>query len=82
MKEVFVKVDVNELVKVRILEDFMNLIILYNLKKNFDDIFIFEGENDDISVDVDEMVVMIIILDKLLFNFGSYRINLKVNNFL
>ncbi len=82
MKEALAKVDANELAKARTLEDSMNLIISYNLKKNLDDTFISEGENDDISVDVDETVVMITISDKLLFNSGSYRINPKANNLL
>jgi chemotaxis protein MotB len=82
MKEALAKVDADELAQARTLEDSMNLIISYNLKKNLDDTFISEGENDDISVDIDETVVMITISDKLLFNSGSYRINPKANNLL
>jgi len=82
MKAALAKVDANELAKAETLEDSMNLIISYNLKKNLDDTFVSEGENDDISVDIDETVVMITISDKLLFNSGSYRINPKANNLL
>ncbi|MAL59065.1 MAG: cell envelope biogenesis protein OmpA [Flavobacteriaceae bacterium] len=82
MKAALAKVDANELAQARTLEDSMNLIISYNLKKNLDDTFVSEGENDDISVDIDETVVMITISDKLLFNSGSYRINPKANNLL
>ncbi|MBW2938981.1 flagellar motor protein MotB [Aureisphaera sp. CAU 1614] len=82
MKAALTKVDANELAQARTLEDSMNLIISYNLKKNLDDTFVSEGENDDISVDIDETVVMITISDKLLFNSGSYRINPKANNLL
>jgi len=82
MKEALAKVDPNELAKARTLEDSMNLIISYNLKKNLDNTLVSEGENDDISVDIDETVVMITISDKLLFKSGSYRINPKANTLL
>lgn len=82
MKEALAKVDPNELAEARTLEDSMNLIISYNLKKNLDNTLVSESENDDISVDIDETVVMITISDKLLFKSGSYRINPKANTLL
>lgn len=75
-------VDQNELAEARTLEDSMNLIISYNLKRNLDDTLVAEGEEDDISIDIDETVVMITISDKLLFKSGSYRVNPKANNLL
>ncbi|MEZ4857656.1 MAG: flagellar motor protein MotB [Flavobacteriaceae bacterium] len=83
MKEALLKVDPKELAQARTLEDSMNLIISYNLKKNLDNTFISEGTNkDDISVAINETVVMITISDKMLFNSGSYKINPKANNLL
>lgn len=76
------KVDQNELAEARTLEDSMNLIISYNLKQNLDNTLIAEGEEDDISIDIEETVVMITISDKLLFKSGSYRVNPKANNLL
>ncbi|MEZ4875417.1 MAG: OmpA family protein [Flavobacteriaceae bacterium] len=82
MKEALAKVDQNELAKAQTLEDSMNLIVSYNLKKNLDNTLLSEGEDEDISVDIDETVVMITISDKLLFNSGSYKINPKANSLL
>ena len=81
MKAALAKVNQNELANARTLEDSMNLIVSYNLKKNLDTNF-STNDNDDISVDIDETVVMITISDKLLFNSGSYKINPKANNIL
>ncbi|MDC8004358.1 flagellar motor protein MotB [Aureisphaera galaxeae] len=82
MKKALANVDQNELAEARTLEDSMNLIISHNLKKNLDDTLVAEGEEDEISIDVDETVVMITISDKLLFKSGSYRVNPKANNLL
>ncbi|MCH9661471.1 MAG: OmpA family protein [Bacteroidetes bacterium] len=82
MKTALANVDQNELAQARTLEDSMNLIISHNLKKNLDNSFITEGEEDQISVDVDETVVMITISDKMLFNSGSYRISSKADGLL
>jgi len=82
MKTALAKVDQNELAKAETLEDSMNLIISYNLKKNLDTNLVAEGEEDDITIDVNETVVMITISDKLLFNSGSFRVNPKANNLL
>ncbi|QNJ98724.1 OmpA/MotB family protein [Constantimarinum furrinae] len=82
MKKALANVDQNELAQAKTLEDSMNLIVSYNLKKNLDNNLIAEGEEDDITIDIDETVVMITISDKLLFNSGSYRVNPKANPLL
>ncbi len=82
MKEALAKVDPKELAEARTLEDSMNLIVSYNLKKNLDNSLVEEGEEDEISIDIDETVVMITISDKLLFKSGSYKVNPKANNLL
>jgi chemotaxis protein MotB len=60
----------------------MNLIVSYNLKKNLDNSLIADGEEDDITIDINETVVMITISDKLLFKSGSFRVNPKANDLL
>ncbi len=82
MKKALANVDQNELAEARTLEDSMNLIISHNLKKNLDNTLVAEGEEDQISIDVDETVVMITISDKLLFKSGSYKVNPKANSLL
>ena len=82
MKAALAKVDQNELAEARTLEDSMNLIISHNLKKNLDNTLVAEGEEDDITIDVNETVVMITISDKLLFKSGSFRVNPKADNLL
>ncbi|MEM7086068.1 MAG: OmpA family protein [Bacteroidota bacterium] len=82
MKAALAKVDQNELAEARTLEDSMNLIISHNLKKNLDNTLVAEGEEDDISIDVNETVVMITISDKLLFKSGSFRVNPKADHLL
>lgn len=41
-----------------------------------------EVENDYIQIDIDKIVVMISISDKLLFNTASYHVSPKVNDLL
>ncbi len=82
MKKALENVDPNELAQAKSLEDSMNLIISYNLKKNLDESLIAKGEEEDISVDIDETVVMITISDKLLFRSGSARVNPKAEPLL
>ncbi len=81
MKAALANVDQNELANARTLEDSMNLIVSYNLKKNLSNEFMTE-DSDDIQVSIDETVVMITISDKMLFNSGSYRVNSKADNLL
>jgi chemotaxis protein MotB len=82
MKTALANVDQNELAKAKTLQDSMNLIVSYNLKKNLDNNLVAEGEEDDIEIDIDNTVVMITISDKLLFNSGSARVNPKADNLL
>ncbi|MEZ4779383.1 MAG: flagellar motor protein MotB, partial [Flavobacteriaceae bacterium] len=82
MKQALANVDQNELANAKTLQDSMNLIVSYNFKKNLDTTLTTEGADDDISVAIDETVVMITISDKLLFNSGSYKINPKANGIL
>jgi chemotaxis protein MotB len=82
MKAALANVDQKELAQAKTLEDSMNLIISYNLKKNLDNSLIAEGEEDDIQIDIDETVVMITISDKLLFKSGSYKVNPNANSLL
>lgn len=82
MKKALANVNQQELAKAKTLQDSMNLIVSYNLKKNLDNTLIADGEEDDIQVDIDNTVVMITISDKLLFSSGSYRVNPKANNLL
>lgn len=82
MKAALANVDQTELANAKTLQDSMNLIVSYNLKKNLDNTLINEGEEDDIAIDIDETVVMITISDKLLFNSGSARVNPKADNLL
>src|SRR5690606_22519484 len=82
MKKALANVDPTELANAKTLQDSMNLIVSYNLKKNLDTNLIAAGEEDDIAIDINETVVMITISDKLLFNSGSARVNPKANNLL
>jgi len=82
MRNALANVDPNELAQAQTLQDSMNLIVSYNLKKNLDSSLIAEGEEDDIDIVIDETVVMITISDKLLFSSGSARVNPKANNLL
>lgn len=80
MRETLKKVDPSLLNGATTLRDSMNLAVSYNLKKNMDTSEL--NEDEDISISIDETVVMISISDKLLFNTGSYRISNKANNIL
>lgn len=82
MAATLANVDQTELSKAKTLEDSMNLALSYNLKRNLDRDVIENIENDDISIDIDETVVMISISDKLLFKSGSYRVNKEADALL
>ncbi|WP_299762855.1 OmpA family protein [uncultured Dokdonia sp.] len=82
MAATLANVDQAELSKAKTLEDSMNLALSHNLKRNLDRDVIEDIENDDISIDIDETVVMISISDKLLFKSGSYRVNKEANALL
>jgi chemotaxis protein MotB len=76
------EVDQSELANARTLEDSMNLVISHNLKRNLDRDITEQEQNDDISIDINETVVMISISDKLLFKSGSYRVNKEADKLL
>jgi len=80
MRKTLSKVDPEVMKYVTTLEDSMNLALSLNLKKFVDESDI--DESDDISINIDETVVMISISDKMLFNTASYRINSKANKVL
>ncbi|MHA7057352.1 OmpA/MotB family protein [Aquimarina sp. M1] len=79
MKETLAQVDPEKLQGARTLEDSMNLAVSHNLKSSLDDNL---KEDEDISIDIDNTVVMISISDKMLFNSGSYRVSNKANDVL
>ncbi|WP_108869225.1 OmpA/MotB family protein [Aquimarina aquimarini] len=79
MKATLAKVDQQKLQNATSLKDSMNLAVSYNLKNSLSD----DLKNDeDISIDIDNTVVMISISDKMLFNSGSYRVSSKADNIL
>jgi chemotaxis protein MotB len=57
----------------------MNLAVSYNLKNSLSDEL---KEDEDISINIDNTVVMLSISDKMLFNSGSYRVSTKANDIL
>lgn len=80
MQETLKNVDQAQLSKAKTLKDSMNLAVSYNLQKHIDTSAL--NEDEDISVAIDETVVMISISDKLLFNTASYRVSNKADNIL
>ncbi|AEH00595.1 OmpA family protein [Lacinutrix sp. 5H-3-7-4] len=80
MQETLAKVDPNKLSQAKTLKDSMNLAIQYNLNRVIDTSSL--NEDEDITVSIDETVVMISISDKMLFNTGSYRVSNKANDIL
>ncbi|MBP2833520.1 OmpA family protein [Aquimarina sp. U1-2] len=79
MREVLTKVDPNKLQQAKTLKDSMNLAVSHNLKSSLDDSL---KEDEDISINIDNTVVMISISDKMLFKTGSYRVSNKANDIL
>lgn len=80
MRETLKKVPPAYFVNVKTLKDSMDLAISYNLKNSIDTSNLEEDE--DISVNIQETVVMISISDKMLFNSASYKVSDKANNIL
>jgi chemotaxis protein MotB len=80
MMETLKNVDPSFLAEAKTLKDSMNLAISYNLQKSFDNSNM--DENEDITVDIDETVVMISISDKMLFRSGSYYVSNKADHIL
>lgn len=79
MKETLAKVDQQKLQEAKSLKDSMNLAVSHNLKNSLSDDL---KQDDDISIDIDNTVVMISISDKMLFKSGSYRISNKADEVL
>ena len=80
MRKTLQKVDQAKLAEAKTLKDSMNLALSYNLTKSLDNSNL--NENDDISIDINETVVMISISDKMLFNTASYKVSPKANDIL
>ncbi len=79
MNETLSKVNSEQLKNAKTLKDSMNIAVSHNLKNSLDDSI--KGD-EDISIDIDNTVVMISISDKMLFNSGSYRVSNKANDIL
>ncbi len=79
MRQTLSQVNSDKLQNATSLKDSMNIAVSHNLKNSLDDSL---KEDDDISIDVDNTVVMISISDKMLFNSGSYRVSNKANDVL
>ena len=82
LRAVLANVDANELANARTLEDSMNLAVSYKLKRNLDQDVFNDNPSQDISIDIDETVVMINISDKMLFKSGSSRISTEADDLL
>ncbi|MBA6154462.1 OmpA/MotB family protein [Gelidibacter maritimus] len=80
MRETLRNVDPSKLAEAKTLKDSMNLALSYNLNKSMDSSNL--DEDEDISIDINETVVMISISDKMLFNTASYRVSNKANDIL
>lgn len=78
MRESLKKVPPAYLATAKTLKDSMNLAMQFNLKSSMDTI----EEDEDISIKIEETVVMISISDKMLFDSGSYKISNKANEIL
>ncbi|WP_025740450.1 OmpA/MotB family protein [Aquimarina pacifica] len=79
MKQTLANVDQQKLQGATSLKDSMNLAVSHNLKSSLSDNL---KEDEDISIDIDNTVVMISISDKMLFNSGSYRVSNKADDVL
>lgn len=75
------KIDSEELQDAKTLKDSLNVLLSHNLKKGLEDNF-SEEKDEDISISIDETVVMISVSDKLLFNSGSAVVSSKANPLL
>jgi len=78
MRESLKKVPPAYLATAKTLKDSMNLAMQFNLKASMDNI----EEDEDISINIEETVVMISISDKMLFDSGSYKISKRANEIL
>ncbi|MGC1633481.1 MAG: OmpA family protein, partial [Gelidibacter sp.] len=80
MRKTLQNVDQAKLAEAKTLKDSMNLALSYNLTKSLDNSNL--NEDEDISIDINETVVMISISDKMLFNTASYKVSPKANDIL
>ncbi|TDU40056.1 chemotaxis protein MotB [Gelidibacter sediminis] len=80
MRKTLQNVDQAKLAEAKTLKDSMNLALSYNLNKSLDNSEL--NEDEDISIDINETVVMISISDKMLFNTASYKVSNKANDIL
>ena len=80
MRETLTHVDANKLSQAKTLKDSMNITVDYNFEKTMTSSDI--NEDEDISVNINETVVMISISDKMLFHSGCYRVSSKANAIL
>ncbi|MBJ7882854.1 OmpA/MotB family protein [Gelidibacter salicanalis] len=80
MRKTLQNVDQSKLAEAKTLKDSMNLALSYNLNKSLDNSNL--NEDEDISIDINETVVMISISDKMLFNTASYKVSNKANDIL
>ncbi len=80
MRKTLQNVDQSKLAGAKTLKDSMNLALSYNLNKSLDNSNL--NEDEDISIDINETVVMISISDKMLFNTASYKVSPKANDIL
>lgn len=80
MRKTLQNVDASKLAGAKTLKDSMNLALSYNLTKSMDNSQL--NEDEDISIDINETVVMISISDKMLFNTASYKVSNKANDIL
>jgi chemotaxis protein MotB len=80
MRETLKKVAPAYFVNVKTLKDSMNLAVSYNLKNSMDTSNL--NEDEDISIDIQETVVMISISDKMLFDTASYKVSKNANAIL
>ncbi len=80
MRKTLQNVDATKLAGAKTLKDSMNLALSYNLNKTLDNSNL--NEDEDISIDINETVVMISISDKMLFNTASYKVSNKANDIL
>ncbi|WP_224482819.1 OmpA/MotB family protein [Robertkochia aurantiaca] len=80
MRATLQKVDPSVLAGATTLKDSMDIAIAYNLQQKMENSNF--NEDEDISVNIDETVVMISISDKLLFNTASYRVKNAADDIL
>ena len=82
LNEALQNADPAKLAQAKTLKDSMNLAVSSKLKRNLDSDITDAAGNDDISIDIDDTVVMISISDKMLYRSGSYRISKEADELL